>query len=447
VLFQRNGGSVQVWDGGNPISAGAGEALSMSICNYNNIKVGSYTVQPGTQLVPAVLRNVGDGAKVQVDVVNSGNVEVSTELIIGMIIAEGVQTPDQADAALIRDIVSGHIGNYVDIRVYVRDSANVIMTGSNTIVHIGKGTLLDEIINGDVPSFGGYFEVEVMSSANIFSITNPYAVNTRVYIRDGQLDDEAVDFDAGSNSRIYVRKNGCANVNARELNIWDGELSDEAVDIINASSAHVEIILENCSNFNGVYLRIVDGELVDEAFDSLDIHDSFVSVQMTNVGNVIADTVYINEGELIDETIDANVLVNSEFRVRIYNAANVKVNSLLEIIEGELIDEVIDALTLNNVRMTIEIENVANVWCPGAQYNPRVSITNGELYDAVLDANGGYANSIAIWMRGNANIYARKSNVVLNGASALIKTVVSGNFVDVSAGYEAVGQFLENQCY
>jgi hypothetical protein len=165
------------------------------------------------------------------------------------------------------------------------------------------------------------------------------------------------------------------------------------------------------------------------------------------VGNVIADTVYINEGELVDETVDANVINNSAFRVKIHNAANVKVNSLLEIIEGELIDEVIDALTLTSVDMAIEIENVANVWCPGSNYNPRVSITNGELYDAVLDAKGGNANFIAIWMRGNANIYTRQSNVDFRGASTLIKAVVSGSFVDVSAGYEAVGQFLDYQCY
>ncbi len=169
--------------------------------------------------------------KVQVNVVNSGNVDVSTWLIVGQVIPEGPPNggtdPNPVpDSALIKDIVSGWIGNNVDIRVTIEDSANIYTKGSGTEVHIGKGTLMDEIINGANTSSGGYFKVEVENSANIYSAFDPKTSNTKVFIRDGQLDDEAVDFDAGTNSRIIVYKSKCANVQASELHIWDGELSD-----------------------------------------------------------------------------------------------------------------------------------------------------------------------------------------------------------------------------
>jgi hypothetical protein len=50
-------------------------------------------------------------------------------------------------------------------------------------------------------------------------------------------------------------------------------------------------------------------------------------------------------------------------------------------------DEVIDALSFTYVTLGIDVSNVANVRC-AAPFRPWVSITNGELFDAVLDANG-----------------------------------------------------------
>ena len=62
------------------------------------------------------------------------------------------------------------------------------------------------------------------------------------------------------------------------------------------------------------------------------------------------------------------------------------------------LDEVIDALSLSNVDLEIEVSDVANVLCV-APFEPRILITNGELFDAVLDANGVQTPVITHYMR------------------------------------------------
>ena len=107
VLYRLNGGDTQEWAGSGFLSVGANETLAVAICNYGNIEVvglesflfaaacqrsllhpllsiifqvDSMIFEAGVHLVPEIIKNVGDGARVQVNVKNCANVRVSTQV-------------------------------------------------------------------------------------------------------------------------------------------------------------------------------------------------------------------------------------------------------------------------------------------------------------------------------------------------------------------------------
>ena len=57
------------------------------------------------------------------------------------------------------------------------------------------------------------------------------------------------------------------------------------------------------------------------------------------------------------------------------------------------------------------------------------------------------ASEIEIEMEDCANVYAMESNVILTGESALIKTVVSGEFLDLDIDRDDVGEYKGSSCY
>ena len=91
--------------------------------------------------------NVGDAGQVKVAVINSANLLVGRTLVIGQKIDEGEQTSDSPDASLIDEIVKGSLGQQVEISVMITDSANVVLAENATEMWIGKGTLMQEIVN------------------------------------------------------------------------------------------------------------------------------------------------------------------------------------------------------------------------------------------------------------------------------------------------------------
>jgi hypothetical protein len=64
VLFRYNPGAIQQWTPGTILSAAAGQELAVAICNYGNIRVNTHTISAGYPLVPSIVHNVHDGAKV-----------------------------------------------------------------------------------------------------------------------------------------------------------------------------------------------------------------------------------------------------------------------------------------------------------------------------------------------------------------------------------------------
>jgi hypothetical protein len=155
----------------------------------------------------------------------------------------------------------------------------VNLQSSSSELWIGKGTLLQEIVNVKPSQYvqNACLEVGVFNSANV------RGSGGKVFIRDGQLDDETIDLPSlcevcyhwgcvpcsgnlgkTDGSRLTVTKQNVANVDGvSTLDIWDGELSDDSVDVgeLRANSA-VNLNLENVGNAKVLgHIRIADGEV------------------------------------------------------------------------------------------------------------------------------------------------------------------------------------------
>ena len=56
-------------------------------------------------------------------------------------------------------------------------------------------------------------------------------------------------------------------------------------------------------------------------------------------------------------------------------------------------------------------------------------------------------SEIEIEMDFCANVFSRQSDVVLTGEATLLKTVVSGEFLDLDIDRDDVGEYREGDCY
>jgi hypothetical protein len=406
----NNDGAVHHFQPGSALlSVGLRQKLAVQICNYGNIDVWDHTIPLGSTLLPTVVGNVGESGLVKVQVLGSANVNVNGQLVVGMKIAEGQVTGDLPDASLMSEIVKGSLGKWAEISVLVQNSANVKLASSSTQLWIGKGSLMQEVVNVEPRQVvqNVCLAVEVSQSANVYA-TNGGA---KVYIRDGQLDDETLDLPSFYNnatvndglgrteySILLVNKNNVANIeNVSELHIWDGELSDETIDAgdIVRCTANITLFEVGNARVSG-YTRIVDGELVDEMLDVTFLRDySTVNVVANGVGNVWAHTLEIIEGDLVDEMVDVEMEVNtgSVIRVDVNNIANARTASHLIISNSELIDEVIDVGTaITQSTAVVNMRNSGNSYCSA---NPMhtIVVTNGE---QVVDLTYGLMAIITI---------------------------------------------------
>lgn len=406
------------------------QKVRITVCNAENNFVQGVTMR-GIGLVPTLINDVGTDAKVVVVVKNSANVNVKDRMVVGRVLPEGPPVPQPrsdstADTSMVDKLITGKIDHSAQIYVIVEDSANINLQKGTADFHIGKATLLNELVDGVDQACvnNACIQVDVKNSANV----NGNDENTSVYIRDGQLDDESLDFGCiGTGTKVYIGKDNVANVNGvGALHIYDGELSDESVDAANLNGAEVYIDVNNVGNVNGAkYVRILDGELVDELLDVKDVTSSIVSIKAFNIGNVDAATVWIYEGELVDEAFDALDITKSNVQVSVENSANVLAVNSTYINEGELIDEVIDTKNVIDTPINIRVLNVANVRC-SKDVNTKVIIVNGELLEAVLDVeNNLQSQQTVVSVRDSGNTH------VLNGKLTLTNSTLAKAPVDV----------------
>jgi hypothetical protein len=207
IFYMKNNDGVvrQFVPGSTPLlSVGLREKLAVQICNYGNRDVTDHTISLGNTLLPTVVGNVGESGLVKVEVFASANVNVSGKLVVGMEIAEGQVTGDAPDASLMSEIVKGSLGKWAEISVDVKNSANVRLTKSSAQLWIGKGSLMQEVVNVSPRQVvqNVCLGVEVWQSANVDGTNG----GGKVYIRDGQLDDETVR--AETDEDIRCRRGG-----------------------------------------------------------------------------------------------------------------------------------------------------------------------------------------------------------------------------------------------
>ncbi|WP_104399959.1 hypothetical protein [Vibrio penaeicida] len=408
-IFMKNPGStVAQWDEQSPYLVKDGEQLSVAVCHYKNSKVAEKVISDYS-VIPTIIGSVGKNASLRIDIVNSANIEVSQKLVMGEELPEGIPNsvqppapvipePDIATPALISDIIHGDVKEGAQIQVNVESSANVYLTAADSELHIGKASLFEEVINK--PRDGkhshihfGCLQLDLEDTANVYG-TN----SSRVYIRDGQLEDENIDYTLGISS-VLVEKENVANVRAKELHIFDGELSDESVDTQSFSSSVINLILEDVGNAYVDSLRVIDGELVDEVLDTANVQHSLVSISLENVANVSGTKLHIHEGELLDEVLDANHIKHSNISISVEESGNSATHQDVFILQGELIDEVMDIEKLEHSLVSVDIEESAN----SNAFN--TTIKYGELLDESIDAGEVNHSGVSIEIEDSGNVF------------------------------------------
>jgi hypothetical protein len=449
--------------------------LAVLICNAeNHVFAVDHTIELGSTLLPTVVGRIGERSQVKVEVINSGNIHVQngSTLTVGMKIEARELTPDYPDASLLSEIVKAELSRQAELSVVVRDSANVVVDYDGEL-WIGKGTLMQEVVN--VPPQlvdRACLEVDVLSSANVNQglVTPEAPLRAKVYIRDGQLDDETLDLPScqhalngepnpdplapcpinGQNvvrGQFMVKKLNVANVRGvAELDIWDGELSDEMLDVGFIEGANVFINLEDVGNAQVTgLLRIDDGELVDEVCDTHMITHCDISMNVVNIGNAEADIIAIFDGELMDELVDVEQDIREETLIRVTaeNVANAYTNSRLSITEGELLDEIIDCSgKIVDSEVIVNLRNSVNSYGGSTDTDQlhlgehMVDINGGELLDSVIDVGFiegcmRFQNGICVRveLRNSANIN-EAADVFLMGNSTLMDPLIDDSFTD-----------------
>lgn len=422
IIFARDGGEaeyVKNLTGWRPLSVPAWSELSISACDIGNHRLHDVTLR-NVSLVPSLVGDVGPRARVRVAVRHSANLDVSGRLVLGSVLPEGRvrrrrlrRQMRRPDTAIVSSLVDGVVHSDAHVAVSLSDTANVWLRGGTRDMHVGRATLLGELINAHLPRAAACVEyvcisIDVRNAANVRGADG----KTGVYIRDGQLDDETLDAGClGRDAYINVTKTAVANVeNVGALHIYDGELSDEALDVHNLQGALIRARLRDVGNVYGARdVRIVDGELVDEIIDAKHVLNSLVQVDAANVGNVKAKSLFVREGELVDEAIDTGVLFESDIKVAFDNVGNVQVMDDVTIYEGELVDEAVDALYVRQTHINIKMGKVGNVRAGN------VTIRGGELVDEVLDVFQVTGGSARVSLTDVANVFARDTLRIANG--------------------------------
>lgn len=379
---------VQAWDMHSTINVPAFEQVAIAVCHYQSrVVVDETLVLTGNQsLLPQLVGSVGEGASVSIHIENSVNVLLGKKLILGeeRFDDNGNPAPPLSydEPALISHIVKGKIGKKARIDVSVIDSANVEMGSPHAILHIGGGSLMEEILNRPESAGNPYvidqgcINIDVQNSANVYSTNStPQGI---IHIGGGQLENESVDYPI-DHTFVGVNKWNVANASASDVNIFHGELIDESVDTLDIIGSMVQIHIQDSANVRASRVVIDNGELIDETVDSENIHASDVSVTFLNSANITAtQSVSVLAGELIDEAVDTEDIQQSTISVTFQNAANVMAPTVL-VKEGELIDESIDGEHYQDTLFDINFSSSASV--SGNQ----VSIEEGELVDEALD--------------------------------------------------------------
>ncbi len=117
--------------GYRPIDVAADTRAIVAVCNLANSRSKRLT----DVMLPNLVRNIGPGAVVTVQVINSVNQNVSTSFLLR-------SSPlRKSSAALLGPIVSGTIGRGAELSVFIRNSANVYLD-AGAVLYVRDAALI-----------------------------------------------------------------------------------------------------------------------------------------------------------------------------------------------------------------------------------------------------------------------------------------------------------------
>lgn len=380
MYFSRNKGEMESYDFKQPLTVNEDEELNIVIIDCANQVIASANWREiKNALIPPLIGDVGERAKVSVTISNSANVEVKNNLTLGTF---PINETESEEAALIATIVNGAIGKDATINIKIENSANVNLLNPYSVLNIDGGSLIEEVIN--IPDGVNHlidvaFYIEVSNSAQVNKY-NSFTTWGELIINKGQLINEVIDCVGIYNGRIDINETDVATVYAHTVKIFEGELVDEILDTLSISDTNININLKNVANVYANDVNIKEGELVDELIDSSGL------IERSNINIVIRDSACINgngmeitSGELLDEVIDTPSISDSTLDISLYSSAIVTGNRIT-LTDAELVDEIIDCETLcGNAKIKIDIVESVNV------NSDTLGVINSQLLDEVID--------------------------------------------------------------
>ncbi|MFG6447607.1 hypothetical protein ACG0Z6_05050 [Roseateles sp. BYS180W] len=431
LLIARGQGQFSPWNYVQPIDVAERESVSVLVCNMENHSVQSKHWEGAGALIPQLVRNVGANASLNILVDNSANVNLSGRLTLGenTLQADGTLLEQTRDThpSLIGRLVQGHMGAGANVKLEVRRSANVTLTQTGAHLHIGGGSLIDQLFSPAADNATAQqpcVDVRVDDSANV---QRSAASGGQLTVGSGQLINELLDRPLNQ-AQVQVHMNRTANVTAQQVRIFKGELVDELVDTGEVNGDHYKLNLTDVAAIKSQELHIDDAELIDELVDGGAAHKAWFELRLERVAKVNADTqVRIHEGELVDELLDLQSLDASTVDSRLTDVGNV-VTKELRITEGDLIDETLDAENIISSGVSTTLRNVANVQADV------LSIWEGELIDEVVDAEKFDRSRVRVDFIGSANVDAKQVDIhqgelvdeAIDGADYLASTLTVG---------------------
>ncbi|GKU79002.1 hypothetical protein [Paenibacillus sp. L3-i20] len=395
IYIQKNGGEKTAFPSPSPIDVEPNSNIVISISDFRNSTFENFHFdQDSSSLIPSLIRNIGEGASVTINIDNSANVELINTLIVGEKNYDEngnmIEDLSSIEPALIKDLIIGTIASNSSVNVTITNSANVTLANNGSILHIGGGSLIESVIN--VPDSGSTMinakeiNVNIIESANIKSKTDADRGILRIY--KGQLINEIVDGRVIENSKITINFDRSCNVASLSTTIIDGELIDESIDSEDIESSEIEVKFVDTGNVHALSrVNIDDGELIDEMLDMENLSASTIDVSIVRTSNIISPLLSIYEGELIDEILDGEKYYTSTIRID-FNASSNFYGKQLFIEEGELIDEAMDSEISNSSIIKISLNNTGNV------DSEEVKISEGELIDETVDIEDDFTHTV-----------------------------------------------------
>ncbi|MCG7499228.1 hypothetical protein MHO82_20385 [Vibrio sp. Of7-15] len=473
---------VQQWNMSSAINVPAFEQVAIAVCHYQSRLVMNkeFRLTGNQSLLPQLVGDVGEGASVSIHIENSVNVLLDNKLVIGEELFDEAGNPAPPlfddEPALISHVIKGKVGKHARIDVSVTDSANVTMRSHQAILHIGGGSLMEEILNrpestGSTDAINqGCINIDVQNSANVYSTSN--VPQGTLNIGGGQLENESVDYPI-DHAFLDLKKWNVANASAADVNIHHGELIDESVDTLGILASTVKVYIHDSANVraaravikhgelidetvDGESIKSSDvsvtflnsanisatesvsvfaGELIDEAIDTENIHQSAISVTFEDAANVTAPIVSVKEGELIDESIDGEQYQDTVFDIHFDASANV-FSDALKIEEGELVDEVLDGEMLSDIRVNLNFDQVGNV------ESDQLRVSGGELIDEALDIEDHFTRSdLYIGINNSANVSGHQLDILEGELVDEIVDATAGSYSLLELSVENTANF------